>query len=309
LEIFGLNASNITNTGTQTSSFIQATFGSTTSIVDSTIQNMEVPFVHSRDSSLVINTTTASSITTEDYVISVDQNTAFVMSDCVFYSLKSTSKHSPIILKNTLSELVKNVTISNITQTAAEIETSTLKLVDDLKIANCSQGLSITINSDIKIIKSDFKNLGTNTVSGGAVYFKNSNLTVEESNFENNIAEKGAGMYYSCSLNVNCKCIISNSSFINNDASIEGGAIVYDKYKYLLNNVTFTNNTALYGPNMASYASKIALNSTRSTNIILKDVPSGQTYDQPLNFVLLDEDDQVLNLDDASYILLKSVVK
>lgn len=51
-----------------------------------------------------------------------------------------------------------------------------------------------------------------------------------------------------------CYYLIANSTFINNSAGINGGAINYNYNKpVFLGNNTFSNNSAQYGKNIASY--------------------------------------------------------
>ena len=50
---------------------------------------------------------------------------------------------------------------------------------------------------------------------------------------------------------------MKNSTFINNTAVEAGGAIAYDLYPPELEDNYFVNNTAVYGPDIASYPYKI----------------------------------------------------
>ena len=73
-----------------------------------------------------------------------------------------------------------------------------------------------------------------------------------------------------------------------------------------MQNLTFTNNYASYGSNIASYAIKIKLNNSYSDDIILENVGSGVLYDQTLDFILIDADNQTMVLDSSSQIEIKS---
>ena len=100
----------------------------------------------------------------------------------------------------------------------------------------------------------------------------------------------------------NCSIWFYNTTFSNNKAILKGGAYFYPRFWPLFSNVTFTNNTAQYGSNIASYPIKAMINSTLSNKVVLDNAASGQIYRSPFNVSLLDYDDQVLNLDSSSVV-------
>ena len=67
-------------------------------------------------------------------------------------------------------------------------------------------------------------------------------------------------------------------------------------------NISYENNSAIYGNNIASYPIKITLNNTDSDDIILNDTVSGQTYSPALEFKLVDHDGQTISTDSSSII-------
>ena len=71
-------------------------------------------------------------------------------------------------------------------------------------------------------------------------------------------------------------------------------------------NITFTNNTAQYGPNIASYPFKITFQNSTSDQMKLDDLGSGIKYGQDLKLTLRDFDDQVMVLDNENQIILTS---
>lgn len=63
-----------------------------------------------------------------------------------------------------------------------------------------------------------------------------------------------------------------------------------------MTNVTFTNNTAPYGDNIASYPVKAILaDGTSSASFMINDAPSGQILEEELSFAVVDFDGQTLN--------------
>lgn len=91
-----------------------------------------------------------------------------------------------------------------------------------------------------------------------------------------------------------CVNNLTNVHFLNNQARTEGGAIYYDSFRPIMNNVTFTNNRAPYGPNIASYPVRTILVDGTSASFSIDNVPSGQVYDQQLSFRLVDYDNQTI---------------
>jgi hypothetical protein len=97
---------------------------------------------------------------------------------------------------------------------------------------------------------------------------------------------------------------IINNRFQNNAASSEGGAIYYNYNRPSMSSNIFINNSALYGENVASYPTKIVLNSTKQESLNLENVGSGLKYEGDLIFALVDQDDQTMILDNSSTLKL-----
>ena len=110
---------------------------------------------------------------------------------------------------------------------------------------------------------------------GGAIYFLNSlSFSISNSTFEKNIAVKGG----SISIKMNFKdslrvFVIYNNSFQFNDANEEGGCLKFDGkfdsrlFEFSKNN-SFYANSARYGPNIATYPSRMTVDviSAQSVN-------------------------------------------
>ena len=100
-----------------------------------------------------------------------------------------------------------------------------------------------------------------------------------------------------------CSMMISNSEFQSNSAEV-GGAIKYSLYRPQMNNVTFLNNSANYGPNIASYPIKVGINNITDSTITLNNVASGQIYSSSLYMTLLDYDLQKIKINNTRDILI-----
>ena len=118
-------------------------------------------------------------------------------------------------------------------------------------------------------------------------------MTFYNSTFSNNQAYSGGGLVLTWSSNYAWYTVLNNVTFVNNTASVMGGAIYYDLFRPNMTNVIFKNNTSPYGPNIASYPVKIILSDSNSTNIAFDNAVSGQEQEVDLNFQIVDYDDQV----------------
>ncbi len=109
----------------------------------------------------------------------------------------------------------------------------------------------------LTLIDSEFKDNSAVTI-GGAIEIINTNVSIRGCLFENNQAgTQGGALYLSCedSSKLICQYNISSTSFINNSAPENGGAIKYDFYAPNISDPSniFTDNSAKYGPDSASY--------------------------------------------------------
>lgn len=86
-----------------------------------------------------------------------------------------------------------------------------------------------------------------------------------------------------------------------------GGAIFYDLYRPVLDNNTFAHNSALYGPDIASYPVKIKLANSDSDEMVFTNVASGQTITPGIELSLVDFDDQIISTDYSSKITMSRI--
>ena len=66
-----------------------------------------------------------------------------------------------------------------------------------------------------------------------------------------------------------------------------------------MDNITYKDNNALYGADIASYAVRIVRRGTNINKIYLDDVASGLEYDKTLDFDLVDYDGQIMTLENS----------
>lgn len=135
----------------------------------------------------------------------------------------------------------------------------------------------------------------------GAVLINSADLVINGTIFGNNSAEGRSGDGGAVSLHCNlpyCNVSIVNSAFDGNSAVRNGGAIVWTRFKPMLSDVVFSENTAEYGNNTASFPMKLALNTLSPAN--LTGIPSGQLSETPISVALLDHYGQIVTTDSSS---------
>jgi len=138
-------------------------------------------------------------------------------------------------------------------------------LIDNIKVWNVTSafGGAIAIRSSDKypvfMQKSTYIDCQAN--HGGALFLQNTSFEIDHCTFIRNKAESGGA------LETNIRAFDRNqvaySSFIQNSA-IEGGAVKWRNAEIYLVNVSFQENTAVYGPDLASYGITL---SSRLTNL------------------------------------------
>ncbi len=103
-------------------------------------------------------------------------------------------------------------------------------------------GVIYSLYSTIIINSSTFINDSSTNNIAGAIYSKNTNLTITNTNFTNNTAKIGGTIAQLENI-----LTIDNSNFINNTATSYGGAIYNIYSKITIDNSNFTNNKAESG--------------------------------------------------------------
>ena len=94
----------------------------------------------------------------------------------------------------------------------------------------------------------------------GALFLSNPSAKVSNSTFIGNTADDGAGIYFNCSLALNCSLEIEDSVFANGLASKTGGAIKWSLVRPKVVNCSFSNNSAvLYGDHNASFPIEVKM--------------------------------------------------
>lgn len=86
-----------------------------------------------------------------------------------------------------------------------------------------------------------------------------------------------------------------------------GGAVYYDSWRPTIENSTYTSNSAVYGPDIASYPIKIIMQGSSTDEITFNNVGSGVQYPSVVSLAIIDYDRQEITNDDTSQIKISSV--
>ncbi|CAG9311412.1 unnamed protein product [Blepharisma stoltei] len=157
---------------------------------------------------------------------------------------------------------------------------------------------------------------------GGGIYTDNISLNVSSSAFSQNRAESdtsvtssiptlgnGGAINLACSDLASCAFNITDCNFTENFATSNGGAINWEDCMPFVEGNDFSNNEAQYAPEISSYAVQLTAldkwgNATDSnrvlSDIVLKDVASGQIVVQSLILALVDYFKNTITTDNIS---------
>ncbi|OMJ89221.1 hypothetical protein SteCoe_8700 [Stentor coeruleus] len=140
---------------------------------------------------------------------------------------------------------------------------------------------------------------------GGGIYAIDTNINIISCVFNENKAEKidaelegqGGALYFDYS-NKEYHAYVNYSSFNSNFAVRSGGAIQWYDYKPIVENCTFNNNSAFYGPDKASFACKLQV--LESIDLIETEFPPGQPISSPILIEIQDHYNQIVITDNST---------
>lgn len=146
--------------------------------------------------------------------------------------------------------------------------------------------------------------------SGGALYLNSVNATFTNNTFLSNhaICNPSYGGAVEIVCGVGCASNFTENNFTLNSALINGGALHWTSLAPLIVNNTFTNNSAVYGNDYASYIDAIVMVNVVGSKVVnLTDIiVSGQMVTSGLVFNLIDPQGQVVVSDNSTICELSS---
>ena len=169
----------------------------------------------------------------------------------------------------------------------------------------------VSSQSTYEIVDTEF--LGNSADSGGAIYSEDVSMSVSKTKFTHNSAQtQGGAMSINCPL-LKCNITLKDSYFGFNTAVLDGGSIKWNHLAPNTSNLTFLNNSAEYGENVASYATSLVLltepnRQYRNSSVVgeLTNFPPGQAVPEPIKFALSDEYGNRVLTDNSTEARIKS---
>ena len=256
-------------------------------------------FINLDSSTLSIFKLTANSVSLDSYLMNFLSCYSISVADSNIYSINSASS-SVIYSSNSQFDQIRNVTLLDLNTTGIDFSKSNVTQISRLLISRSPKGMKLKNTVISTFSSSQFVSWGSsNIVYGGAVDAIDSSIYLYNSTANQNIAQNGAAISIRCSNYDLCDNKIAGSSFESNAAEVKGGAIYYNFRRPQITDIKFTNNSAPYGSNIASYSVKIIEQTSKNASITFNNIPSGIKLGSTLELILQDYDNQTIP--DSSY--------
>jgi hypothetical protein len=163
-------------------------------------------------------------------------------------------------------------------------------------------------SSSLEVSRSTFKH--NSAPLNGCIKTDVKTVLIANSTFFNNSALSGSAgaLQLDCIESAPCNFTVTSNNFSSNSAGLDGGAVYWTKQQPTFLNNSFSNNSAEYGPDVASFGIKMkSLDFDESQGKLSKvsedsyiDIASGQRLPQPIVIALVDHTGQVVKTDNSS---------
>ena len=312
-----VSSSNMTIQNTQISNvansagidFIFVTLGSIFEMDSSMFSNSSSSLLNASNSQIKIGNATISRVNSPSKLVQIASCSRVDMamlsvvnctaSDLVFFDFDTTTNIS-----------LSSFTGSQVNNWFMQVQNSNVTTIDAFTIDKVAQPLIVKSSTIGVISNSNFTNNGNTTQRvGGAISIIDSKVSISNTAFINNSAVNGGAIALECTSLILCDLHLNKSAFMSNDALSQGGAIYYNYNRPVITNCIFSNNTAEYGPNFASYAVKIRMINSTSASMMIDRMVSGVQYDQVVKLSLIDYDNQTMLLNNVNQITINPVSK
>ncbi|CAI2364782.1 unnamed protein product [Moneuplotes crassus] len=258
-------------------------------------KNSKAQFMTSSFCELSIDDFTSEEVSNIIYLFRIISSKGIIMKNSTFRSISPSSTLFDIYYSDI--ELVENVSISEVTNYVMEISLTDAKLLKNITVHNCSNSVLIKDSTISNWTGSKFQNCGNENVEqGGAMNILRSNMILSDSEFVKNTAKSGAAIAIDCEINSKCENILKNIVFSSNIAKIQGAGIYYNMHRPIMSEIVFTNNSAPYGSNIASFPYNIIFSKIQHNKVTIDSAGSGIIFDESYEVKIIDYDNQTMNL-------------
>ena len=264
-------------------------------------------FINSISTVIYIENSNFEKILSSRSIISIDLSKNITLNDVKILNWTSQNNWIVSISDWQNVEIIELNTVDITNDSVFYIRNSKVTEMRDLSILNCNQAI-IFENSIVSKFKDSLisSNGDLSILFGGAIRSINSDISIFNWTFINNKAQSGGAISFEWNSLSNCNLSLERVLFDSNIAISQGGGIYYNYKRPQFNQTTFTNNQAIYGKDIASYAVKIRFNDSDSDNMNIVDIVSGNKYSTNITFKLLDYDNQTMILNNINQVELSS---
>ncbi|CDW72378.1 UNKNOWN [Stylonychia lemnae] len=247
-------------------------------------------------SNLIIMNSSIEATSESDFLMKADSSNISLLSSN-FSGLQSNGTTLSDV-KRCVNYNITNTRIENFNVNLFEISITSLIVNSSVFLASKQQSSNDIIDQKMifSVYKGEIKsynsifNYGSSRVEGGAILSQNTNTTLINNKFENNQAKDGGAIAFQCSR-------LENNTFNKNIASLQGGAVYYNKHRPLKldSNQFDTQNYAPYGSNIAGFPFSVKILSYDKLQ-----VASGQRYEGKIVAAIVDYDQNIISIDNSS---------
>ncbi|CAI2371546.1 unnamed protein product [Moneuplotes crassus] len=250
---------------------------------------------------------TANNISNFHTLIHIYSAHTVMLNSLIFQNLETTTDYV-VKIESSNNTSFDTVSLKDFNKTVIYLSKSNAEMIQNINISNCFKAMEF-IESTIKHMRGSVLSKSgdlNNLITGGAIKIMNSNVKITDTSFINNTAGVGGAIEFGCQSVDLCSLKLENVTFSHNAASVQGGAISYNMNRPEILSSVFENNSAQYGPDLASYPIKVRIKDQPNTKVKFSDIGSGISISTPIVLALLDYDGQIVNLNNEDQVSVLS---
>jgi hypothetical protein len=178
--------------------FIFALLESSLSFETSSMKDSNSTLFVTRSSEVSIDGLTIENTTSENSLFAIKSSSNVIISNLTARN-SSTIDRVFFDFRNTEVKFMSEITVSDAKETVINLENSVVEQFSNSSIFNCSQALTLSSSTVKEMNNVTFSyNGGNDVIYGGAMMLQDSDVTIIDSSFSNNIAQIGGGISYRC---------------------------------------------------------------------------------------------------------------